>query len=150
MTTTTIKPSVDITREIGQVRNSALPGANWLATSMSKIQLGFKDLQQQVQNLNTQQTTQQSLVVKETTVSYVAKYTDNVIINTAAAVITVTFPVDRGKFASWFVLNSGGTGSGATVNFAATNGTVLGSNHVAPHAVGLVVSDGNNLICGGS
>lgn len=142
------KTPVDITREISSVRNSALPGANFQATALSKIQLGFRDLQNQVQAINTQQAAGPSLVVTETNTNYAAKYTDNIIISTVTGMITVTFPVDRGHFASWFVLCSGGSGAGPIV-LAATSGQVLGATTVTSPQLGLVVSDGNNLICAG-
>ena len=140
--------TVDITREIGQVRNSALPGANFQATAFSKIQLGFKELQKQVQQVTTQQTTP-TLVIREKTVDYTAQYSDNVIINAANAAITILFPVDKGRNASWFVMCSSGVGSNGLIHLAATNGTVLGSTTVSPNQLGMIVSDGNNLICAG-
>lgn len=140
--------TIDITREIGQVRNSALPGANFQATALSKIQLGFKELQKQVTQVTTQQTTP-SLVIREKTVDYTAQYTDNIIVNSANAPITIIFPVDQGHTASWFIMCSAGSGSSALINIAATNGTVLGSPNVLPNRLCMVVSDGNNLICAG-
>lgn len=142
------KTAIDITREIGQVRNSALPGANFQASAFAKIQLGFKDLQKQVSQITTQQTTT-PFVIREKTVDYTAQYGDNVIINDANAAITILFPVDQGHPASWFVMCSAGKNSSGSINLAATNGTVLGSATVSPNQLCMVVSDGNNLICAG-
>ena len=125
--------AVDLSRETAQIRNSRLPGANWLASGFTKIQSGFRELPKQ------------TFVIVEISANYTAQFSDDIIINTSPNSITVTFPVQSGQQTNWFVLCSTSKG---IVNLAAARGQVLGAQNVPFGQTGLVVSDGNNLICG--
>ena len=125
--------AVDLSRETAQIRNSHLPGANWLASGFTKIQTGFREIPKP------------TFVIVEVSANYTAKFDDYIIINTSVNPITVTFPVEAGQQSNWFVLATANKG---TVNLAAARGQVLGAQNVPFGQTGLVVSDGNNLICG--
>ena len=125
--------AVDLSRETAQIRNSRLPGANWLAQGFQKIQSGFREIPKP------------TFVIIEVSANYTAQFNDDIIISTSGNPITVTFPVEQGKQSYWFVLATINKG---TVNLAAARGQVLGAQNVPFGQTGLVVSDSNNLICG--
>lgn len=146
-----LKSPIDITRETALIRNSPVVGANWQATAFSKIQLGFRDLQQQVSRINTQQQTPALHIVGAMT-NYTATYQDDVIINESIDPITILFPVQKNRQKAWFIMGVAPPPAGPTfpsITIAASAGLIFGAHTVVVPQLCYVISDGVNLICAG-